>query len=79
MTYQFRNERGVMKIYNTRKRLLYWLDRPQGVIDIVALLNEKAAQQGVQSDVLPCGHDPNNLRLGDDGIYGCAECLATRR
>ena len=47
---------------------------PQEIVE-----NHKSAQQSVQSDVLPCGHDPNNLRLGNDDIYGCAECLATRR
>lgn len=53
MTYQFRNERGVMKIYDTKAHNLYWLDKPKDVIAIVALLNEKAAQQLRAVDASP--------------------------
>jgi len=43
--YQFRNEHGIMKIYDTRTHNLYWLDKPADVIKVVELLNEKPAEQ----------------------------------
>jgi hypothetical protein len=70
--YQFRNERGIMKIYDTRTRKLYWLDRPQGVLEIVALLNEKAAEPRVQRMGGTCSACGGALQIG---IY-CRECGA---
>jgi hypothetical protein len=51
MTYQVRVERGRMKIYDTRKHLLYWLDDRTSIEKLVALLNEKSFQQGVQPTI----------------------------
>lgn len=56
--YQVRVERGRIKIYDTRKHLLYWLDDRTSVEKLVALLNEKSFQQSVEPTVESVGSAP---------------------
>lgn len=71
MTFQYRNERGVRKIYDTRTHKLYWLDSPKGVMEIVELLNNKAAPQ--------CSHEWVSA-VNEVVVSGeiCSKCLAVR-
>ena len=45
-----------------------------------AMLEENAAQQSVQSDLLPCGHSKKNQRWSlPEGVEYCVACAATSR
>ena len=67
MTYQIRVERGRMKIYDTRKKLLYWLDDRASVEKIVFLLNEKSFRQSFAPDSLKAGDSslPESVKVED--------------
>jgi hypothetical protein len=49
------------------------------LLDVDMLCPKCAAQQSVQSDLLPCGHDGSEHKELSSLVYGCAICAATSR
>jgi hypothetical protein len=41
LRYEIRIERGHITIYDRRKRMSYWMEKPEHVEKVVELLNEK--------------------------------------